>query len=48
MTPDIKIRTLHGAGIKTYIPSIVKVQSEVLKECKRQNNKSQKALDFFQ
>jgi hypothetical protein len=32
MTPDIKIRTLHGAGIKTYIPSIVKVRTEVLKE----------------
>lgn len=32
MTPDIKIRTLHGAGIKTYIPSIVKVRNEVLKE----------------
>ena len=32
MTPDIKIRTLTGAGIKTYIPSIVKVRSEVLKE----------------
>jgi len=32
MTPDIKIRTLHGAGIKTYIPSIVKVRMEVLKE----------------
>jgi len=32
MTPDIKIRTFTGAGIKTYIPSIVKVRSEVLKE----------------
>src|SRR3569832_104054 len=32
MTPDIKIRTLTGAGIKTYIPSIVKVRNEVLKE----------------
>jgi hypothetical protein len=32
MTPDIKIRTLRGAGIKTYIPSIVKVRNEVLKE----------------
>ncbi len=32
MTPDIKIRTLIGAGIKTYIPSIVKVRDEVLKE----------------
>lgn len=32
MAPDIKIRTLTGAGIKTYIPSIVKVRNEVLKE----------------
>ncbi len=32
MTPDIKIRSLIGAGIKTYIPSIVKVRTEVLKE----------------
>jgi GNAT superfamily N-acetyltransferase len=32
MTPDIKIRTLTGAAIKTYIPSIVKVRGEVLKE----------------
>ncbi|HEX4838945.1 MAG TPA: hypothetical protein VFU89_00705 [Rhabdochlamydiaceae bacterium] len=32
MTPDIKLRALHGAGIKTYIPSIVKVRNEVLKE----------------
>jgi hypothetical protein len=32
LTPDIKIRTFRGAGIKTYIPSIVKVRSEVLKE----------------
>jgi hypothetical protein len=32
MTPDIKIRTLTGAGIKTYIPSIVKVRNEVLKQ----------------
>jgi hypothetical protein len=32
MTPDIKIRTLRGVGIKTYIPSIVKVRNEVLKE----------------
>lgn len=32
MASDIKIRTLRGAGIKTYIPSIVKVRNEVLKE----------------
>ena len=32
MTADIKIRTLRGAGIKTYIPSIVKIRNEVLKE----------------
>lgn len=32
MTPDIKIRTLTGAAIKTYIPSIVKIRHEVLKE----------------
>ncbi len=32
MPSDIKIRSLTGAGIKTYIPSILKVLSEVLKE----------------
>ena len=29
---DIKIRSLTGASIKTYIPSIVKIHAEVLKE----------------
>ncbi|HNA62244.1 MAG TPA: hypothetical protein PKW79_04130 [Rhabdochlamydiaceae bacterium] len=32
MSSDIKVRTLTGAGIKTYIPSILKVQTEVLRE----------------
>lgn len=29
MTPDIKIRTLTGSGIKTYIPSIAKVREQI-------------------
>ena len=32
MSSDIQIRTLTGTGIKTYIPSILKVRSEVLQE----------------
>lgn len=32
MTPDIKIRTLVGPGIKTYIPSIVKVREQIISE----------------
>lgn len=32
MPSDIKIRFLTGAAIRTYIPSIAKVRSEVLKE----------------
>lgn len=32
MSTDIKIRKLTGAGIKTYIPSIVQVRTEVLKD----------------
>lgn len=32
MSPDIKIRTLTGAAIRTYIPSIAKLRMEILKE----------------
>ncbi len=32
MPSDIKIRSLIGAGIRTYIPSIVQVRSEVLRD----------------
>lgn len=32
MASDIKIRTLVGSGIRTYIPSMVKVRQEVLGE----------------
>ena len=32
MLTDIKIRSLAGAGIKTYIPSIVQVRSQVLRD----------------
>lgn len=32
MLSDIKIRSLIGAGIQTYIPSIIQVRSEVLRD----------------